>query len=289
MSIAFLFPGQGAQTPGFLKSFSAHSDAAPPTEALQPALLTAGVEYARALQKEGCVPQWVAGLSVGTYCAAVIAGAITFEDALRVVQRRAALMAQSFPSGYGLAAILGLAESRVRGMLAAQPAGRPRAYLAAINAPAEIVLAGSDAALDAAVDQARRLGATHTRRLAVAVPSHCELLAPAAHELEAALTDVPIKPPRIEYIGNRRARVLRTADQVREELATNLAYPILWHDSLTLIHELGATLFFEMPPGDVLTALVRASFPQSSAYALSQLTPAGASEIAKAHAGGENV
>ena len=283
MSIAFLFPGQGAQTPGFVKALPAHSGAVPPTEALQPALLTAGVEYARALQREGCAPQFVAGLSVGTYSAAVIAGAIAFEDALRVVQRRAALMARSFPSGYGLAAILGLAESRVRDMLSAQPAGEPRAYLAAMNAPSEIVLAGSDAALDAAVDHARKLGASHARRLAVAVPSHCELLAPAALELEAVLAEIPIKPPCIEYVGNRRARALKTADQVREELATNLAYPILWHDSMTLMHELGATLFFEMPPGDVLTALVRASFPQSSAYALSQLTPAAAADIAKAH------
>jgi len=306
MSSAFLFPGQGAQTPGFLDALPAHpaidrtletasavlrrdarslikSDAVPRTEELQPAVLIAGVAYALALEEEGCVPQFVAGLSVGTYSAAVVAGSIAFEDALRVVQCRAELMSQSFPAGYGLAAVLGLSESRVRNMLSAQAAAGDNAYLAAVNAPAEIVLAGSDAALDAAVDHARKLGATHARRLAVAVPSHCDLLAPAALELETALADVPVKPPRIQYIGNRRARALKTAAQVREELATNLAHPILWHDSMTLLHELGATLFVEMPPGEVLTALARAAFPQEKAYALSRLTPAAACQLVSAH------
>lgn len=285
MSIAFLFPGQGSQSPGMLHALPAHPavtrtleeagqllhrdvleldspESLQSTIAVQLALLTAGVAVARALAGEGVVPEAVAGLSVGAFAAAVHCGVIGFPDAIQLVRQRAELMQSLFPSGYGLSAIVGLTESQVTDLVAVAHSAATPVYLGNINAPRQIVIAGSDAGMSTVVEAARKAGAHKAQRLHVAVPSHCPLLEPVAEALRATLKGISLQPPQLIYVSNVRARSLRHADAVAEDLANNIAHGVRWHDATTVLEELGCRLFLEMPPGAVLTALAKEAFPE---------------------------
>jgi malonate decarboxylase epsilon subunit len=178
-------------------------------------------------------------------------------------------MERAYPHGYGMAAITGLTERHVERLI------RPidGAYLANINAPTQLVIAGSDTALDTAMAAARQAGARTVRRLDVAVPSHCALLQDAAAQLAKAAGGVKLEPPRIPYIGNRGGRELHTADAIRDDLATNLAYPVRWHDATCVLYELGTRRFLELPPGHTLTDLAREAFPDAHTLAMENQSP----------------
>jgi malonate decarboxylase epsilon subunit len=289
--IAFLFPGQGAQTPGFLHRMGGdkphpaiartlveasdalgtnvleldHADALKSTVAVQVTLVVAGVAAARALAEDGVEPEAVAGLSVGAYGAAVVCGAIRFDDALKLVHLRATLMQDAYPQGYGMLAVLGLNETDIARAI---EDSRADAYIGNLNAPRQIVLSGSDAALAQVRDVVLARGARKAERLCVSVPSHCVLLEDASRKLIDAARDVRIETPRIAYVGNRGARVLRRADAIREDLATNLRYPVRWHDSTIALSELGADVFVEMPPGQTLTQLAGEALPDVADIAM---------------------
>jgi len=292
--IAFLFPGQGAQTPGFLHQLPPHpavcatlnqasavlardvleldsADALRSTVAVQLALLIAGVAAARALRADGVEPDSAAGLSVGAYAAAVTCEALSFDDALLLVRERARLMETAYPSGYGLAAVVGLSENQMAALLQAQYAATgEQAYLANLNGARQIVLAGSDRALELASAAALQAGARRAERLAVSVPSHCVLLADAARQLGVYAATLRFARPRIPYVANRSARALHAAETIRDDLVDNIRYPVRWHDSTRLLAELGVRLFIEAPPGQVLTGLVQESLPECRALALAQ-------------------
>ena len=302
--ICLLFPGQGAQTPGFLQDLPKTPAAAEAlaaasevlgedvaaldsvaalnsTVAVQITALVAGVAVARSLAGEGVEIDAVAGLSVGSFAAAVAAGAIAFQDALRLVKLRATLMEAAYPQGYGMAAIEGLTASRLQNLC--DRLGTPEAplYLANLNGPTEIVATGASPSLDALMAAARDAGARRAQRLSVSVPSHCPLLAGVAECLVAALQDIEIRRPAIAYVGNRRARVLYDAAAVREELGTNVSHPVLWADSTRLLYELGARTFIEAPPGAALTGLVSAAFPDARARAAAQTPLEGLVRLVK--------
>jgi malonate decarboxylase epsilon subunit len=293
--LALLFPGQGAQSDGFLHRLPRHRavsdtlaqasdtlgldvltlDAGPAldsTVAVQVGLTVAGVALTRALADEGLTAEINAGLSVGAYPAAVSCGALEFRHALKMVRRRAELMEAAYPSGYGLAAISGLTEHQTE-MLAAQHAdeARQRVYIGNVNAPRQIVMAGANDALDAFIARALAAGARKATRLVVSVPSHCELLAQASDELLAYSRELPFQRPSSIYIGNRGGRPLYTADAIREDLATNMRYTVRWFDGLTAMQEMGASVLIEAPPGQVLTDIVREHFPDATALAASTL------------------
>jgi malonate decarboxylase epsilon subunit len=291
--LACLFPGQGAQSADFLHRLPPHPvvqatlaeasdtlsfdvltidtpDALRSSVAVQIGLVVAGVATARHLADEGFDIAVTAGLSVGAYAAAVACGALDFADALRLVRRRAELMERAYPSGYGLSAIDGLTEHQVE-VLASETAGyeASRVYIGNVNAPRQIVVAGADAALDAFNARALAAGAHRAMRLAVSVPSHCPLLAEASDELVAYAAHVPFRPPRAIYVGNRTARPLRTAHAIRDDLATNMRHTVRWFDALTVVIELGATVLVEAPPGQVLTSIAEAAYPDVLAVAAS--------------------
>jgi len=291
VSVAFLFPGQGAQAAGFLdrlpddsavydtlaeassilacdvRDFATqgrqHS-----TAAVQIATVVAGVAAVRALRRRGIEPQAVAGLSVGTFAAAVACDAIHFADALRVVRRRGELMERAYPQGYGLAAVVGLNEREVQSLIDAVSRERARLYLANLNAATQFVVAGADAALEAFVAVARRAGARKAERLAVTVPSHSALFTDVANELALCVANVSVAEPRVAYITNRGGRPTRDPETVREDLARNVMYPVRWYDGTTALFELGVGLFVEMPPGRVLTELAESAFPGARAVAV---------------------
>lgn len=287
--LACLFPGQGAQAAGFLHRLPRHPivettiaeasdtlsldvltidtpEALRSSVAVQVGLVVAGVATARRLAAEGFEIALVSGLSVGAYAAAVTSGAIAFADALRLVVKRAESMERAYPSGYGLSAIDGLTEHEVEALasrLAADAA--THVYVANVNAPRQIVVTGSDAALDAFNTRALAAGAHRAKRLDVSVPSHCELLAAASDELLAYAANIPLRAPRAVYVGNRTARPLRTAEAIRDDLATNMRYTVRWFDALTVIIELGASVLVEAPPGQVLTSITRVAYPDVTA------------------------
>ncbi len=289
----FLFPGQGAQTPGFLHELPRDpavtatleeasrvlerdvlgldsTEELVSTVAVQLTALVAGVAITRALAAHDVRPDAVAGLSVGSFTAAVAAEAIGFSDALRLVKLRATLMEQAYPSGYGMAAFGGLPQRRLGELVAAAQRDDEPLYLANFNAPTEIVVTGAVAALDRLVDAAKEAGARQAQRLAVSVPSHCPLLADVSTHLAAAIAEIEIRAPNVIYVGNRRARVMRDAASVAEELATNVCNPVLWYDSTNLLYELGERFFIEAPPGATLTGLISDAFPNVTARIAAQ-------------------
>jgi len=308
--IAFLFPGQGSQFAGFLHTLGGatpharfaetieeasdvlhidvlsldHADALHSTVAVQIGLFVAGVAAVRALHDERIEPDAVAGLSVGAYGAAVACNAVSFDDALRLLHLRAQLMETAFPHGYGMLAVSGLSERELDAVIASAPT--QAAFIANLNAPRQIVVAGADADLDYVRERALGAGARKAERLAVSVPSHCVLLDDAARELTDAASKIAFHAPSVPYISNRGARPLRQADAIRTDLATNLRYPVRWHDSTTVLGELGAQVLVEMPPGRTLTQLAEDALPGVAKVAIEQTSIPSAAALIRARAAG---
>jgi malonate decarboxylase epsilon subunit len=291
MSIAFLFPGQGSQFPGMLHQLLDHpevdrtlaevssvlhtdvrgldsEEALESTASVQIALLIAGVATARALFQKVAEPAVVCGLSVGEFAAAVVADALSLKDALELVELRSEQMTKLYPAGYGLSAIVGLSESQVLKIVQAVTSDREPVFVANINAPRQIVIAGSDAGMDRVLDLARSQGARKAERLHVSVPSHCPLLQPVADCLQRRFSSVQLRKPKAIYVGNVNARAMRTGELVANDLANNIAHGVRWHDATTVAKELGCDLFLEMPPGHVLSDLAKENLAGVCAFAV---------------------
>ncbi|MGA9702574.1 malonate decarboxylase subunit epsilon [Pseudomonas sp.] len=278
MSSLLVFPGQGAQRAGMLQALPADildeasdvlgenvrpldsAQALASTRAVQLCLLITGVAYARQLQH---TPDYVAGLSIGAYPAAVIAGALDFADALKLVCLRGELMQNAYPQGYGMTAIIGPELSTVEKVLAAIHSPQTPVYLANINADNQSVIAGSDEAMKRVAERIKGNGVA--KRLAVSVPSHCALLDEPAQVLAQAF--VTLKTPRITYLSSTRARPIYTPEQLRDDLAFNMCRIVDWRGTVQSAYERGVRLQIELPPGAVLTGLSRRVFEQGTVIA----------------------
>ena len=282
MSSLLVFPGQGAQQPGMLQrlpreTLSEASDvlgedvlrldsaaALQSTRAVQLCLLIAGVAASRQLS---VAADYVAGLSIGAYPAAVVAGALSFSDALHLVSLRGELMQQAYPQGYGMTAIIGLDLATVEGLLARVHGNDTPVYLANINADNQVVIAGSDGAMKAVADLAKVHGAGLARRLAVSVPSHCPLLDAPAKVLAEAFAGVPLRTPVLGYLSGSRARRVTHIEALRDDLAFNMCRVVDWRGTVQSAYERGVRLQIELPPGAVLTGLGRRVFEQGTVIA----------------------
>ncbi|MFJ5256782.1 malonate decarboxylase subunit epsilon [Pseudomonas sp. NPDC088414] len=285
MSSLLVFPGQGAQQPGMLQrlpretlteasdvlgedvSLLDSADALRSTRAVQLCLLIAGVAASRQLLQDGLTADYVAGLSIGAYPAAVGAGALSFSDALHLVSLRGELMQQAYPQGYGMTAIIGLQLSTVETLLAQVHSVESPVYLANINSDNQVVIAGSDAAMQAVAELARSQGAGLAKRLAVSVPSHCPLLEAPAQTLAEAFAKVALKTPKIAYLSGSRARPLIKTDALRDDLAFNMCRVVDWRGTVQSAYERGVRLQIELPPGAVLTGLARRAFESGTVTA----------------------
>lgn len=290
MSSLFVFPGQGAQQPGMLHRLPQDAvidaclreasevlgedvllldsaQALASTRGVQLCLLIAGVAGSRLLLQQAPAPDYVAGLSIGAYPAAVVAGALAFSDALRLVSLRGELMQRAYPQGYGMTAIIGLDLATVEALLAQVHSAQTPVYLANINADNQVVIAGSDAAMKAVAELARGRGAGLAKRLAVSVPSHCPLLEQPAETLAQAFAKVPLQAPTLGYLSGSRARPIRTVEQLRDDLACNMCRVVDWLGTVQSAYERGVRLHIELPPGAVLTGLARRVFEQGTAIA----------------------
>jgi [acyl-carrier-protein] S-malonyltransferase len=226
------------------------------TENTQPALLTASIAIYRALAPR-CRPALLAGHSLGEYSAHVAAGTIAFADAVRVVRHRGRYMQDAVPVGSGaMAAILGLEPALVEQACREAAAGDVVSP-ANLNAPGQVVIAGSAAAVARAAERAKALGARRAIALQVSAPFHCALMRPAQERLAPELRALRASEPQIPVVANVDAQLKRDASSAIEALVEQVSAPVRWDDVMRRLVAEGVHTFVEVGPGTVLSALAR--------------------------------
>lgn len=282
-SLAFVFPGQGSQSLGMLAELGgqhaivrdtfAEASAAlgydlwalvqegpeerlNQTDKTQPAILTASIALWRLWQAEsGVQPAYVAGHSLGEYSALVAAGSLAFADAVKLVERRGQLMQEAVPAGTGgMAAILGLEDADVLAACAEAAQGE---VVSAVNfnAPGQVVIAGAAKAVERAIEGCKARGAKRAVALPVSVPSHCELMRPAAERFAEAVEAIQWQMPQIALVQNVTAQVPADLAALKRDLLAQLYSPVRWVESVQLLAEKGVTDLVECGPGKVLAGL----------------------------------
>ena len=230
------------------------------TEFQQPAIFVASMAAVAAWQADGSpgAPiEAAAGLSLGEYSALAFAGAIEFDDAARLVHQRGRFMNEAALANPGaMASVLGLDGGTLEA-LAAQAAAKGPITLANFNSPGQIVISGSDEAVDELCELARAAGAKRCVKLKVSGAFHSELMQPAADRLAAELAKTEIKPPRIPVIANVTAGPVEDPQQIRELLVKQLTNSVLWEQSMQKLIADGFNSFIEIGPGQVIAGLMR--------------------------------
>jgi [acyl-carrier-protein] S-malonyltransferase len=284
MSFAMVFPGQGSHSVGMLSGLAAEplvratfSEASAvlgydlwqltqhgpeaqlnATEQTQPAMLTAAVAIWRLWsERGGRQPVEVLGHSLGEFTALTCAGAFDFAEAVELVRDRGRLMQEAVPEGTGaMAAVLGLEDAQVAQACAEAAQGavvEPVNY----NAPGQVVIAGEKAAVERAIEAAKRLGAKRALVLPLSVPAHSSLMRAAADQLADKLRRVSVRPPHIPYRSAVDASLHQDPADIRELLVRQLASPVRWTDTVRALSASGVRQVIECGPGKVLTALNR--------------------------------
>jgi len=285
MTFAAIFPGQGSQSVGMLselaqqyplvqQTFAEASDAlgfdlwdmvqnGPDTDLnsthnTQPAMLSSGVAVWRIWNESGAPqPAAMAGHSLGEFTALVCSGAMDFSDAVKLVAERGRLMQEAVPEGQGaMAAILGLDDAVVISVCEKAAEGDV-VQAVNFNSPGQVVIAGSAAAVDRAIQVATDEGAKKAIKLPVSVPSHCDLMKPAADKLAEKLTQIEIATPSIPVIHNVDVTSHSDADAIRNALSMQLYRPVRWVETVQKLAADGMSDMVEMGPGKVLMGLIR--------------------------------
>lgn len=283
MKIAFVFPGQGSQSVGMMKTFAplprvreTFDEASAvlkqdvwkmveegPAEDLnqtvhtQPVMLIAGIALYRAWQAAGGkAPELSAGHSLGEYSALVASAALEFGEAVALVRFRAQAMQEAVPAGTGgMAAILGLDDEAVLATCKEASAGGETAEAANFNSPAQVVIAGTRAGVEKAMEIAKARGAKRTLLLPMSAPSHCSLMQPAAERMRQRLADAKVGVPAIPVIQNADVARADSADAIRAALVKQIHKPVRWVETVRSLAAMGATHIVECGPGKVLAGL----------------------------------
>jgi [acyl-carrier-protein] S-malonyltransferase len=287
MSIAFVFPGQGAQTIGMGRDLADAYPAArevfeevdealgEPLSALiwegdiealtltqnaQPALMATSMAAMRALEAEGIDvtrAAFVAGHSLGEYSALCAAGVFTLGDTARLLRVRGRAMQSAVPVGQGaMAAILGLTAEQVT-QVAEDAAQGEVCALANENDPTQNVISGTVAAVERAIELAKAAGAKRALSLPVSAPFHCALMQPAADEMARALADVTLHAPKVPLVSNVRAQGVSDADQIRDLLVQQVTGRVRWRAGVEWMVAQGVTEFWEIGAGKALSGMIR--------------------------------
>lgn len=293
---AWVFPGQGSQRVGMARDLveqdsdvaalfasadallgfalsdiilNGPEDALQQTPVQQPAILLTSIAYLLALQKRELAPQpeYVAGHSLGEYAALVAAGALDFEDALRLVRRRGELM-QEHGAG-AMAAILGMAPNDVATV--ARDAG---AEVANYNAPDQTTVSGSPSAVERAMALAKERGAKRAILLPVSAAFHSSLMAPAAEGMRPLIDAVAMRDATVPVIANVDARAITAAADIRAELIGQICGSVRWVDSIATMTAAGVTTYLEIGPGKVLAGLLARCAPEATGVSAEKLLTA---------------
>ena len=229
------------------------------TEIQQPAILTTSIALLRALEEQArVVPSFVAGHSLGEYSALVAAGALEFEDAVRLVHARGAFMQEAVPQGRGaMAAVMGCGPELVEE--ACTHAMRQDVGVvepANFNGPAQTAISGDAAAVELACARALKQGARRTVPLAVSAPFHCELMAPAATRLALELARVTFRDPNVPVISNVEAQPTEKGEDLMGLLERQVTGAVRFTEMVGCMADGGVTHALEVGPGRVLTGLV---------------------------------
>ncbi len=238
----------------------------------QPALLTDSIAVLRVFEARypDFSPTLTAGHSLGEFTALVKADALTFPEALKLVEERARCMNQAaLDNPGGMAAVLGLDTDTVEEICArASETSGAGVWIANDNCPGQIVISGFETALNLASEMLLENGAKRVVRLAVSIAGHSPLMQRAAESFERVLQATPIRDPEITIIGNVTAKPLRSAGEVKEELRAQLISRVRWTESVRHMLDNGITTFIEMGSKDVLTGLLRRIDRQATGLSL---------------------
>ncbi|HBW84871.1 MAG: [acyl-carrier-protein] S-malonyltransferase [Gammaproteobacteria bacterium] len=288
--IGFVFPGQGSQKKGMLADLASENRSVLDTfdhasevlgedlwricqldpggllnrtEITQPALLAASVAIGNLWRERGGLqPMVMAGHSLGEYSALVLAGVLSFEDAVSIVHKRGAFMQSAVEQGQGkMAAIVGLEDSKLV-EICARAASIGTVSAANFNSPGQTVIAGEAVAVDRAMKWCKEAGAKRALPLNVSVPSHCPLMRPAAVALEEALAGVEFKYPEIPVVQNVSGAIQNEPKLIKENLIKQLYNPVLWVDCVKTVRAMGVQNLIEVGPGKVLSGLVKRIAPE---------------------------
>ena len=287
MTIAFVYPGQGAQTIGMGRDLA---DAYPAAKAVfdevdealgeklstliwegdadeltltqnaQPALMATSMAAMAALKAEGVTVDkaaYVAGHSLGEYAALCAAGTFSLADTARLLRIRGRAMQAAVPVGQGaMAALLGLSFEQAEAV-AAEAAQGEVCQVANQNDPAQNVVSGSKAAVERAIDLAKAAGAKRALLLPVSAPFHCALMAPAAEEMAGALADVTMNAPAVPVVANVVAEAVADPEQIRKLLIEQVTGQVRWMSSVEWMGAQGVTEVWEIGAGKALSGMIR--------------------------------
>ncbi len=280
--IAFIFPGQGSQSPGMGKelygefnlvkefydradkildvdlksiSFSGPEFDLNLTENTQPAIFLLSSAVNNLLTEAGIRPDLVAGHSLGEYSALTAAGAISFADNLKLVRARGKAMEEALPAGLGtMAAIIGLQRDELENICAGV---NGVCELANINTPRQLVISGEKEAVKEAMEICQQKGALKVIELPVSGPFHSSLMEPAANRLKSELDKAVIKDSDIPIVANVTAEATSSANKIKENLLSQLNSSVLWVDSMEYMIKAGVKYFVEVGPGNILAGLLK--------------------------------
>jgi [acyl-carrier-protein] S-malonyltransferase len=287
MTRAFVFPGQGAQVigmgrdlaeayPGARAVFEEVDDALGEklsaliwegeaeeltlTRNAQPALMATSLAAMRALEAEGVKvgsAAFVAGHSLGEYSALCAAGSMRLADTARMLRLRGQAMQEAVPVGVGaMAAVLGLDLATVEAVAAEAAEGEVCAA-ANDNDPAQVVVSGSRAAVERAVEIAKGKGAKRALLLPVSAPFHCALMQPAANRMAEALADVAVAAPAVPLVANVKAEAVTDPEEIRRLLVAQVTGRVRWRESVAWMAGQGVGEFVEVGAGKALSGMIR--------------------------------
>jgi [acyl-carrier-protein] S-malonyltransferase len=300
MAVAFVFPGQGSQTVGMGKPladtfaparavfeevdaalgerlsetiWNGPADALVLTENAQPALMAVSLAVMRVLEAEAGIDlardaAFVAGHSLGEYSALAATGALSVADAARLLRIRGRAMQKAVPVGVGAMAALVGVEFADAEAIAAEAASAGVCAAANDNGGGQVVLSGEKQAVERAVEIAKARGVRRAMMLPVSAPFHCSLMAPAADAMAEALAKVAIARPSVPIVANVLARPIREPAEIIKCLIEQVTGTVRWRESVLFMTQKGATAFYEIGAGRVLSGLIKRIAEQAEATSI---------------------